>query len=137
MKSITTFIEQNGIEEFLEVIHNGSYRNNSTDFHAVIEDTCITEEDWFEFAWTLNDLVGSRGYDIFHIPNFNYLKVQRLSESYVSDNAPVPFGDICEYVSDKMDTNQSDIAAYLDFATIETNDKRTDSGEELVFDLSW
>mgnify|MGYP006266129481 CR=1 FL=1 len=135
MNTITEFVSENGIEELLELIGVGTYTSD-TSFHEAIEDTSISEEDWFRFAWALNDVAGSRQQDVFHIPNFNYQEVNRLAETYVEENAPVTFGDLCEYVSNTIDHNQEDIARYLEIFEMETLDERTEDGEELIVSLS-
>jgi hypothetical protein len=135
MNTITEFVSENGVEELLDLIEAGTYTSD-TPFHEVIENTSISEEDWFEFAWALNDVAGSRRQDIFHITNFNYQEVNRLAETYVEENSPVTFGDLCEYVSDTVGHNQEEIARYLELFEMDTLDERTEDGEELIVSIS-
>jgi hypothetical protein len=138
MDSITEFVEENGIESFLEVIQAGKQSNKieSPAFHEVAEKYNIEEEDWFEFAWALNDILGDRGGEPFHIPTFNYRKVERVSEEFVTNNAPVLFGDICEYVENTVDMNGEPAAPYLELATM-TTAGRDENGEEIITELTW
>lgn len=129
MNSITDFVTQNGFEALLAEIEE--VQSGEKEFHQVVEETSIELDDWFQFGWQMNEMFGRR-FDMFAIPDFNYVRLEAFAEQYVKENNPLSYAELVSATADAVDSvSESDAAGYLEFAEYE------EDGRDSIVDMSW
>lgn len=127
MDTVEDYVQKHGLEKLVEKIQE--FDDDSIEQHKLPrESKLVTVEDWFEFLWSLDDVVSSP------IVEFNYIKVEDKAVEYVNNSDGVDEEDLIKHVNSEVQSaTEEDVRDWLfnlTFATAEFNE------DDQVTDLS-
>ena len=119
MDTVEDYAQKHGLEKLVEKIQE--FNDKSIEQHKLPKESkLVTVEDWFEFLWSLDDVVSSP------IVGFNYIQVEEVAVRYVKNSGSVDEEDLVKHVTSEVESaSKDDVRDWLftlTFANAEFNE---------------